>query len=156
MNHLSDEQIQEYLDKRESEGRPEIDTHLHTCPVCIQTLQQYQEIYQQLRRDPIPDLSKDFSGQVLKKIKAENRQETNLWENIIFMVLLVIGAAGISYLFNPLPLINSMFKPLYDMFINIRGQLPFQFTGIWLMVSAGVVILLFYEYLNIKILKPKS
>jgi len=72
------------------------------------------------------------------------------------MVLLVIGAAGISYLFNPLPLINSMFKPLYDMFINIRGQLPFQLNGIWLMVSAGVVILLFYEYLNIKILKPKS
>jgi hypothetical protein len=156
LNHLSEEQIQEYLDRREPEGLKEMDAHLQICPLCHRIVQQYRKVYSQISQEAFPGLSKDFSAKVITRIKTELEPENHFWENIFFVAFLATCLVGISFLTNPLPLLKSMFQPLFGLFIHATGKLPVQLNGIWVMITASAFILLFYEILNIKILKPKS
>jgi hypothetical protein len=155
LNHLSDEQIQEYLDNSNPAGRAEIENHLQQCRSCSHRLQIYQNIYRQLRRDMIPDLSANFAGSVLAKIKTSRDKKTNFWENIFIIVLLLAGAMVGSYLLDPIPLLKSVAKPWLDVFSDMPGKVPLQLNSNLVILAGGVIILIFYEFLNNKIVKPK-
>ena len=155
LSHLSDEQIQNYLDQADPLNRAEIEKHLHICPYCTRNLRIYRGIYHQLSQDPLPDLSKNFSGLVLTRIKSNQDEKTNFWENIFFIVLLVIGAVISSYLINPLPLLKLMAEPLYDVFTKALSAVPGQLNSTLILIAGGIAILIFYEFLNNKLLKSK-
>jgi hypothetical protein len=156
LSHLSDEQIQNYLDKSDSINQAEIERHLHQCLYCTRNLHIYQGIYRQLSQDAVPDLSKKFSGLVLSRIKRSQDEKTNFWENILFIVLVVLGAVGSSYLINPLPVLKSMIEPLYDILARTIHIVPVQLNSTLILIAGGIVILIFYEFLNKRLLKSKS
>jgi len=156
LNHLSDEQIQKYLDHAESENRSEIENHLRKCSFCTHTLQIYKEIYHQLDNDSIPDLSKNFSRTLVAKITAQQDKKTFFWENIIFFFLLLVSAVGTSYLINPMPLLRTIIKPLLDFYNSTMGQVQVQLNGGLMIIAGGIIILILYELLYNKLLKYRS
>ena len=155
LSHLSDEQIQNYLDQADPLNRAEIEKHLHNCSYCTRNLQIYRGIYHQLSQDPLPDLSDNFSGLLLTRIKSNPDEKTNFWENIFFIALLVIGAVVGSYLINPLPLLKFIAEPLYDAFTNALSIVPGQLNSTLILIAGGIAILIFYEFLNNKLLKSR-
>jgi hypothetical protein len=156
LNHLSDEQIQSYLDHAEHENRSEIENHLQKCSFCTHTLQIYKEIYHQLENDSIPDLSKNFSGTLVAKITAQQDKKTYFWENIIFCFLLLVSAVGTSYLINPIPLLRAIIKPLLNFYNSTLGQLQVQLNGGLTIIAGSIIIFILYEFLYNKLLKYRS
>jgi hypothetical protein len=156
LNHLSDEQIQNYLDNLESNDKAEIENHLQHCPRCTRNLQIYKEMYHHLGHNSIPNLSKHFPRLVMAKIIVQQEKKTYFWENLSFIILLLFAAAGSSYLINPLPLWQSMVKPLLIFINKMMGQIPPQLNNSWPIITAGIIILVFYEFLTGKIMKPKA
>jgi hypothetical protein len=154
LNHLSDEQIQDYLDNPETGNRSGIEIHLHGCSLCRQNLELYRQMYGRLQQDTVPQLSINFSRQVMTRIKRQNISENHLVENILILLLLTGGAVGCAYLISPLLLFQSIVKPIVDVFSGIDFRVPLQMNGV-LMLAAGILIFLLVEYLN-TLLHPKS
>ncbi len=69
VKHLNDQEIQNYLDnKRGASNR--VAMHLETCARCQAQLQQYQNLYSALGREPELTLRFDFADTVMAKLRA--------------------------------------------------------------------------------------
>jgi len=60
-SHLTEDQIQTYLDNKDRSDRSSIEEHLAICPSCMGVLNEYKQLYGLLETDPFPELSKDFN-----------------------------------------------------------------------------------------------
>ncbi len=73
LKHISDEQIQEYLDRRVSLENEWISEHFKSCESCRKHLSQYEKLYALLKEDIDFSLSPHFSESVvagLQKVSA--------------------------------------------------------------------------------------
>ncbi len=75
MNHLNDEDIQDYLDGNLAENEPKIAGHLESCLRCRQKVKEYRLLYDELNVDSVPALSPEFADMVLTNIKASSASE---------------------------------------------------------------------------------
>lgn len=67
MNHLSEEQLNEYLD-HESQEHEQIELHLSTCDECAARLDTLQTLFTELDSLPELTLSRDLAAPVMHKI----------------------------------------------------------------------------------------
>lgn len=90
LQHLTDEEIQDYLDGNLSEDNALLARqHLETCPLCRKAVKQYQSIYVRLEDDQGFELSKGFARSVVNKLPAE--AEAKSYSGIINIILAVMG-----------------------------------------------------------------
>lgn len=68
MNHLSDDQLQSYLDRTTEGPSPEIELHLESCPKCREALLHYKLLYRKLSHAETPALSASFKSATLARI----------------------------------------------------------------------------------------
>jgi hypothetical protein len=94
--HLTDEEIQEYLDGNlPQQDRLLAQKHLDTCPICQEALKQYESLYVGLKSDEGFDLSKGFPKSVIRRVPAEAEPESRYnYLNIFLTILGIIVAAG--------------------------------------------------------------
>jgi hypothetical protein len=79
MRHLTDELLQQYLDKREPVNRAEVEAHITICHFCKEKLEQYRELYFELSSDDVPAKDLNFNSDVLsaiKRVKAGGKSNT--------------------------------------------------------------------------------
>ncbi|MDZ7263997.1 MAG: zf-HC2 domain-containing protein, partial [candidate division KSB1 bacterium] len=73
--HLSDDQIQDFLDQNLSqEDRLLVNEHLRNCQQCQNELSRYQRLYMALNQETVIELSPAWSAAVMKRIRAEVRK----------------------------------------------------------------------------------
>lgn len=70
VTHLSDQEIQDYLDDPRGASSHRVAKHLEACAHCQTQVQQYQNLFSALKREPAPTLPFDFADSVMAKIKA--------------------------------------------------------------------------------------
>jgi len=95
--HLTDEQIQNYLDGNLPHDQLSfLKGHIQSCPKCQSELAHYQDLYVELKEDVAFNLSQDFSNAVMKTIQAEAKKTflARLW-NVLLPILGVAAAIGV-------------------------------------------------------------
>ncbi|MCK4403570.1 MAG: hypothetical protein KAW02_00645 [candidate division Zixibacteria bacterium] len=110
LKHLTDEEIQDYLDGNLSQQKTLLaERHLETCPLCQETLKQYQSLYVGLKNDKGFDLSKSFAKSVIKRLPAEGEAESRFnFVNIFLTILGIIITAGVTLYYVDLrPLVKA-------------------------------------------------
>lgn len=111
--HLTDEQIQDYLDGNLTHYQVTFLTeHIQSCQKCQAELAQYQSLYGELKEDVPFNLSPNFSNAVMKAVQAE--QKKAFWARVWNMLLPIIGiAVGIGVM-----MYYVDFKPFVKIFAD--------------------------------------
>ena len=108
MKHLTDDQIQGYLDGALDKERDTVAAHLQTCPVCRKALIQYETLYQDLKDDTEFDLPADFASNVIAGMQEQSVSSKFLSSVWAYVAGLLITAAGICYFVDLTPLQKTM------------------------------------------------
>ncbi len=94
VSHLTDEQIQLYLDGG-AVGEPVVE-HLHSCPVCRRELHAYRQLYRELRQDPEEELAPGFAETVMVRLASESARPARSSRAVSVLACLGIAAAVVS------------------------------------------------------------
>jgi anti-sigma factor RsiW len=125
MNHLNDEQLNEYLD-HESEEQAKIESHLSTCDECGARLAALQALFTEL--DSLPDaaLSVDLAPAVLQRVSGSAVLPkwltlTVALQAALALIIIVIAAPFlIKFVATLLPLLQMPSIP--EVLLPLQGQ----------------------------------
>ena len=73
--HLSDSDIQEYLDTQKNKEK--VESHILSCEECAVNIAEYEAFYVQLKVDDTPELSADFVDQTMAVVREESILDGN-------------------------------------------------------------------------------
>jgi len=100
--HLTDEEIQDYLDGNlQSENRLS-EEHLQTCQLCQNTMEEYNRLYEELKVDEGFELSPGFLESVLSRLKKEKASTSSL----SLAEILILGMMAVVALFTTIYFVN--------------------------------------------------
>jgi len=77
VKHLSDDEIQNYLDGNSVDSREEITVHLEACRECRLKLEEYRVLSQELSVDHIPALSPAFAASVMTALERSEPEKAS-------------------------------------------------------------------------------
>jgi predicted anti-sigma-YlaC factor YlaD len=98
LTHLTDEQIQEYLDNGPGKATESVAAHLENCPSCRAAVAEYRHFYQQLTDDTGFELPADFAASVIARVAPALQQRSRF--SIVYPVAAALIAVVTSlYLF---------------------------------------------------------
>ena len=97
--HLSEKDIQGYLDREESCNFESIESHLAGCEKCRMLLVQYKAIYSGLKDDNWFSLPDDFAVKVAERIESEavDEKRSRVVYFVIGFVLSILSVFSIHY-----------------------------------------------------------
>jgi len=127
LKHLSEEEIQDYLDSSPSSVDQTAEEHLKTCELCKGVVEEYRRVYAELKADKGFELSPDFSASVISRLPKEEVSRSGISYAMILMAgisVLVLFSTAI-YLLNWKGLtqvISGIFSP-YSGTISVYGEL---------------------------------
>jgi len=113
-DHLTDRQLQEYLDGIIDKSDPLV-RHLDSCPRCRQALQEYKQLYTTIENEPVPELSPAFADNVLARLPETagvSEAETfagrfRLRDSLVFFIAVAAVIAAAVYFVD----LSSILKP---------------------------------------------
>jgi len=162
LKHLTDEQIQEYLDGNVSKNSWIAD-HLKSCGDCEEQIDEYSSLYSALEVEEKIGLSANFADAVVSKITAQAPATPGfqIWQFFLAVVGLGVGLVTAVYLIG----INSVGK----LFTSL-GEFGKIFSGVLAVISKYFVelnlnfgllglaafALIFMVFLDHFILQPKQ
>ena len=162
IEHLTDEDIQRYLDGTISAENDEIRRHLEICQTCQDALEMYQQVYTGLTDDRDLLLPGDFARRVTKELATQERvgwspgiagiaaAGAGLALSVVVLYLLV-GWQPILAFFSNLSLSGPAFLKTFAG--AIADQLAYLNGGLTIIVSGGIVVF-FYGVVD-RLLKAK-
>jgi anti-sigma factor RsiW len=114
LKHLSDEEIQDYLDGNLSEETAlRAKGHLQVCQRCREALKQYESLYVGLQGEKGFELSKGFAQAVLRRLPAEGEAESRFsFVNTLLVVLGIIISLGATLYYVDLRPLGRAFSHL--------------------------------------------
>ena len=155
-DHLSEEQIQLYLDNQEIPNVKTVEKHLNECSDCRKRMEEYRQVYVALSSDPFPALPKEFSKQVVSRISGTSESKWQFFESGFIVAFFLIGAAVGLYFINPLPFLSNS---IGNFFNNIGGYttkfLP-ELNGHIPILIVAVLIFLLVEVIDKKVIRSRS
>ena len=93
VRHLTDEQIQRYLDgdmSRDSDAA----YHLQHCPACQRQLELYREVYEGLQQDVSFELAPGFAESVMNRLAAAPERSPRV--SSVGLILLAFGTVAVA------------------------------------------------------------
>ena len=162
LNHLTDEQIQEYLDGNVSKNSWIAD-HLKSCGDCEAQIDEYSSLYSALEVDEKIGLSANFADAVVSRItlQASAIPGFQIWQILLAVVGFGVGLAAAVYLIG----INSfgkLFTSLAEfgkIFPSVLAVISNYFSGINLnfgLLGLAAFALLFMVFLDHFVFQPKQ
>ena len=144
MNHLSDEDIQKYLDKDGSLNRTEIEKHLKSCVSCQQNLTAYKQLYTGLANEMGFMLSANFAELVISRIKKSREKSYDFLESLLLAIAGLFSGGLLFYFTNLDKVLLNIFqkntteiKPFIEGIGNIFG------SNLILILFAVIILILF-------------
>jgi hypothetical protein len=115
LKHLTDEEIQDYLDGNLLQERIfTINSHLSVCELCKSEINQYKSLYTELSKKVNLEFSVNFSKNVIAKIHKESRSWLpNLSDTLLAIIGFAVVIGTIIYFVD--------FAPFLEIFKNIPG-----------------------------------
>ncbi len=154
-DHLSDEQIQAYLDGQPSINTIKIEEHLKICPTCQKNLELYQEVYTSLGTDLLPALPKNFSKGVVSAVSGKSESLWQKLESGLILSFFLISIALCIYFLNPLPQILKTGSSIIGLAGGFLNDLIALFNGNIPLMIIALIILFLIEVLDRRLLKSK-
>jgi len=153
--HLSDEQIQDYLDNRISDNSSSLTNHLSQCAQCRDQLTLYRELYLLLGKDAVPKLSLDFADRVVAQLPAAGSRRWEKLESGFIAAIILVTLAVSTYFVNPLPLLIETGKSLWHSLPFQNSDLLTKLNGNLSLLLIVILIFLLVEVFDKKLLKHK-
>lgn len=99
VRHLTDEQIQEWLDGAQTK-QPAVFEHLAHCSRCQAEVAAYRKLYQELNQPIVFSLSPDFAATVTQRVQAGKfRFSSQWWSGLLIAGGFLLGTAiNVHYL----------------------------------------------------------
>lgn len=94
LRHLTDEEIQDFLDGNIPEEKKYIQEHLRTCERCRNALQEYKSLYFGLKNDQGFELAARFPQAVLSKLPKEQTAVSRPKYYEFLLIIIGIAVAG--------------------------------------------------------------
>jgi len=148
--HLTDDEIQDFLDGNIPRGETDLRHHLERCEICTAALEQYKTVYVGLHKEPEFRLPKNFARSIVSKISPEHPIPSFFMSaDIIPIVIGLVFALGAIFYFVDLkPVVEiiarislpeSAFKatfltPVKNLLATLNGN-------VGLLLFAGVALL---------------
>ena len=155
IKHVSDDEIQDYLDGIHTVNKDQIDQHLSSCSICHNTFIAYQELYRGISTAEICDLAPDFADGIMRDIKKKLENKAQLKETIALIGLFLVGSTISFYFVNPFTGLMNMFKSLFNGTIQFIENILPTLNGYASMIIMVVLIFLVIEFLDKKVIKTK-
>jgi hypothetical protein len=97
LRHLTDEEIQEYLDGNLSPREASLaEKHIESCIFCQECFKRYQSLYAELKCDEGFELSRDFTKSVVSRLPEGAKVKSHFnYANIFWTILGIIITVGI-------------------------------------------------------------
>ncbi len=155
MRHLTDEELQDYLDGNLLwEQRGVFGRHLEVCAVCRNEMRQYQSLRSELRAEPPGfQLSHKLSRAVLSNIQTESLGAVHglLWQLFLSLLGLVVCLNITFYFFDFRPVVKEVqdiptprLAPFLDIFPQIKAFFSGLNMNLTLLVFAGLALLVIF------------
>jgi hypothetical protein len=154
-DHLSDEQIQAYLDGQTSIDITKIEEHLKFCQACQKNLGLYREVYTSLETDHLPVLPKNFSKGVVLAVSGKSERLWQKLESGFILSFFLISIALCIYFLNPLPQILEAGSSIIRLGGGFLNDIIALFNGNISLMIIALVILFLIEVLDRRLLKSK-
>ena len=164
MRHLTDEEIQDYLDGNIQEENKYVQEHLRTCERCRKALLEYQSLYLGLKKDQGFELPKGFPRTVISRLSEEEiaRSRPKYYE--LALVILGIAVAGLVsfHLIDLRPLIQTFsgmsmpkfafISSFFDSFVGLLNVLNIN-SSLIIFSALTIIVIKILDYI---ILHPKQ
>ncbi|MFQ5633173.1 MAG: anti-sigma factor family protein [bacterium] len=98
MKHLSDEDLQAYLDGVHGVNRVETEAHLMICKDCQHALEAYRHVYTALQNEPSSVFSLASENAIMQKISIESEKFGQAIEWLLFAISAIFGLAMTGYI----------------------------------------------------------
>ncbi len=108
--HLTDEQIQDYLDGNLPHDQVSIlNGHIQSCQQCQSELAQYRSLYVELKEEVEFDLAPGFTNAVMKAVQAEAKKAflTRLWNLLLPIIGIAVGIGVMIYYVDFKPFVKA-------------------------------------------------
>jgi predicted anti-sigma-YlaC factor YlaD len=155
VNHPDDQQIQMYLDHNLQTDKSDIESHISTCEDCRQKLNEYKEVYQVLQNDPYPQLSSNFSRNIMEKLQIKNTFWALYNEYLLSGLAIFIAIVAMMIWFKPWGVIKSIFTTLGSQISVFITSLSPILGGKIHLILGICLILVIIEIIDYKILRPR-
>lgn len=123
--HLSDEQLNEYLDN-ETDERAQIELHLDTCADCSRRLVAMQELFHEIESLPEFDITPDFAARFVPSQNLSLRLPRSLALTVTLQVALaavamIVAAPFVMQFLSPYA--SGIAAPSFsDLFLQVQRQ----------------------------------
>ena len=110
MTHLTEREIQEYLDGAAQENRARVEEHVATCRGCHMTVAEYRFLYGGLADDSLFQAPRGLTKRVLARIEEKrDPRPLPIFEDALLLLGVVISAAiGVVWFVDFRPLFQSL------------------------------------------------
>ena len=152
LKHLTDKEIQDYLDGNLSQEKNLIvKQHLDFCESCQSEFNEYKNLYAGLKNDADVSLSPNFSKSVISKIQQEAPTTFNIrFRDILLSIMGLLFAVGTTlYYVDFKPVMKSLNKSLKQpidnstaIFSSLKQALETLNVDFNLIVFAGLILLI--------------
>ena len=136
MGHLTDQDIQAYLDGG-LPNRGEVARHLKDCPQCRAELAIYKQLFHSLSADRGFMLSANFADAIVEKIEQEKKPWADWLENGLIIFALFAGLIAIGYFLDAASFLSDSSQSLKEILHAFRWFGSSQ--GVLFIVAAIIV-----------------
>jgi len=151
VRHLTDEQIQRYLDGDMSRDS-DVAYHLQHCLACQQQLELYRKVYESLQQDVGFELAPGFAESVMTRLAAASEKSSRT--SLVGLILLVFGTialAGLALYFFEVKALTEILASLSafgaefgSSFVeSLRSATASLGVSMDIMLSTGLILLTF-------------
>ena len=154
-NHLTEEQIQGYLDDQDSFDSKAIKEHLKVCASCQKSLEEYRKLYSALNTDLFSALPNDFSEQVVSAVSGSRESRWQLFESGFIIAFFLFGVAASIYFINPLPFLTNTAINIFNSLSGFATKILPELNGNLPIVIVAILIFLLVELIDKKVLRSR-
>ena len=149
MNHLTDDQIQNYLDNINSENIIEIKNHLQDCERCRTNLNAYEQIYSIISNEvELPEMSGNFAAATISRIEKTNEKKWNIFENMIVSVMFAVSLIISIYFLDFLNVFYYFREIDFSLFRGLGNKLITSLSPNIIYLTAAILITGIIELLD--------
>jgi hypothetical protein len=148
MNHLTDEQIQEFLDNKIGQKTNNVVEHLETCAHCKKQVEAYKQVFSTLDVEPDFSLPVNFVDKVVSTVETSEDKKYKKWESVL-LIFSIIQGIGLAIYFLDIKKIFSFIsfeKP--DFLQTTFEQINSLGNGFLPILFFAIIIITFYGFLD--------
>lgn len=155
VKHLSDEQIQDFLDGNLQASEKSLKKHLQSCSVCRKTWSYYQNLYSGLKKEPEFKLPSNFAHTVISRLPQMEKAQARFQFSDIFISITGIAALlGALIYFIDIKIFADLIAKISSL-VSTAKNLTALNGGLMILGLAGLT-LLFTATLDWLLVEPRS